>query len=176
MRWAPGNLKAVMIAQCLAVFVLGCSERADRLAPSPLEPVPPPSPNVPNPSRPNVPNIAGVFELTAQITSFDPIWGDLQGYRFEAALTLQEQSDPTLIGGSYADLRLIGPSGEGTYGTAAGIVTGAINNRGQLLIELEGNGGRIGLTLIVATLDRSSIAGTFGCCGHISGNFSAEGK
>jgi hypothetical protein len=118
--------------------------------------------------------IYGVYDLTALITIFDPAWGDLTGYRYTAVLTLGEMWDPPwLIEGRYADLRSIGPGGDTSVVADTGSVTSSLDRRGRLVIELVGNKPRIGLTLSVATLASGLIDGTLGCCGHISGTFTA---
>ena len=75
---------------------------------------------------------------------------------------------------TYADLQLIGPGGDSYDVADTGVVTGSIGFRGEVLIELLGDGNSIGLTLIVATVASGVIDGRFGCCGHISGTFTAE--
>jgi hypothetical protein len=121
--------------------------------------------------------IGGVYDLTAPITSFDPAWGqDLEGYRYTAVLTLEEEySGPPWFGGTYADLRLVGPNGDSYAVAGTGSVTGSIDPGGRVVIELLGDGNHIGLTLIVATVvDLGwTIEGSFGCCGHIGGTFTA---
>jgi hypothetical protein len=173
------NLKVVirsaMMFPFLAVLVLGCTGRGNMLAPGGLEPGDSPLSRRPTAIElPNIPDLGGVYDLTAQITSFDPAWGDLQGYHYAAVLTLQKQPDPTRIAGSYEDLRLMGPKGDSVPVAAAGYVTSSIDDRGRVVIELLGDGSHIGLTLIVATPERGFIGGGFGCCGHISGTFGVE--
>ncbi len=120
-------------------------------------------------------DIGGVYDLTARITSFDPGWGyDLEDYRYTAVLTLPDGWGSASFGGSYADLRLIGPGGDSYDVADAGLVTGSFDPGGQLLIELLGEGNSIDVTLIVGTVASGLIDGTFGCCGHISGTFTAE--
>jgi hypothetical protein len=119
-------------------------------------------------------DIAGVYDLTAVISSFDPVWGDLEGYRYTAVLTLQEESGPPWFGGTYADLRLIGPAGESHDVADAGVLASSIDPGGRVVLVLDDGGFGIGLTLIVGTVASGSVNGTFGCCGHISGTFTAE--
>jgi hypothetical protein len=119
-------------------------------------------------------DIAGNYDLTASITGYDPAWGDLDGYRYTAVLTLPDEWGPPWLGGTYADLKLIGPGGDIHAVANAGSVAGSIGHSGEFLIDLIGDGNTIGVTLIVATRVSGSIGGTFGCCGHISGIFTAE--
>lgn len=116
---------------------------------------------------------AGVYDLTALITSFDDAWGSLEGYRYTAVLTLEEQSGPPWFVGTYADLKLLGPNGDAYDVTDGGPVSGSIAYDGRVLIELLGDGNSIDLTLIVDTVASGVIDGTFGCCGHIGGTFRA---
>jgi len=118
--------------------------------------------------------LTGVYDLSALITSFDPGRGeDLTGYRYTAVLTLRQEWDFPWFGGAYADFQLVGSGGESYAVADAGVVTGSIDPRGRVLIELLGDGNHIGLTLIVDTLASGTIDGTFGCCGHIGGTFTA---
>jgi hypothetical protein len=114
----------------------------------------------------------GVYDVTARITSFDPAWGDLNGYRYEAVLTLSEVSGPPWLQGTYRVLRLISPMSDSVAMTDAGTVTPFYF--GSRLVIALGEQHTYGLSLIVATLDSGLIDGTFGCCGHISGTFEAR--
>ena len=117
-------------------------------------------------------DIPGVYDLTALITTFDPAPGvDLEGYRYTAVLTLEELRPPW-IGGTYADVRLIGPSGDTTAVADTGFVYTDIDPDGQLLIVLVRDWDRTDGTLIPATLAPGFIDGTFGR-GLISGTFTA---
>src|SRR6185437_6746774 len=119
-------------------------------------------------------DIPGVYDLTALITTFDPARGvDLEGYRYTAVLTLHEESRPPWFGGTYADLRLIGPSGDTTALADTGFVYTDIDPDGGLLIELVRDWDQTDGTLMPATLAPGFIDGTFDCCGHISGTFTA---
>src|SRR6185312_12591522 len=97
-------------------------------------------------------DIPGVYDLTALITTFDPAPGvDLEGYRYTAVLTLEELRPPW-IGGTYADVRLIGPSGDTTAVADTGFVYTGIDPDGRLLIVLVRDWDRTDGTLIPATL------------------------
>lgn len=120
-------------------------------------------------------DVAGNYDLSALITSYDPAWGyDLDGYRYTAVLTLPDEWGPPWLGGTYANLQLIGPGGDIYPVADAGLVVGSISARGEFLIDLVSDGNSIGVTLIVESRVSGSIGGTFGCCGHISGTFTAE--
>ena len=117
-------------------------------------------------------DVAGVYNLTAQITSFDPAWGeDLTGYRYTAVLTLPEGWGPLRFRGTYADLRLVGPGGDSYPIAASGLDTGYIFRDGRLVLELAGPPFTV--TLAVSSLASGGINGRFGAGGHISGPFTA---
>ena len=118
-------------------------------------------------------DLAGVYDLTAQVTSFDPAWGeDLTGYRYTAVLTLPEGWGPPLFRGTYADLRLVGPGGDSYQIAASGLDTGYIFRDGRLVLELVGPPFTV--TLAVSSLASGGINGRFGAGGHISGPLTAE--
>ena len=120
------------------------------------------------------PEFAGVYDLTALITNFDRGWGeDLTGARYTAVVTLRKSSSGW-IEGSYADLSYIGRRGDSVAVNDTGSVTAFRDDRGQLNIQLLGNRDRIGLGLAVDRIAAGSIDGTFFCCGHISGTFTAQ--
>ena len=115
----------------------------------------------------------GVYDVTALITNFDPGWGeDLTGARYTAVVTLRKPT-PALLGGTYADLWYVGRRGDSVAVNDTGSVT-AFRDHGRLFIELLGNRDRIGLGLLVDSVTPASIDGRFGCCGHISGTFTAQ--
>jgi len=117
---------------------------------------------------------AGVYDLIALITTFDPAWGeDLHGYRYTAVVTLHDAWDAPWFAGTYSDLRLIGPSGDSTAVAVSGMVTASFDRGGRLVVELRGDRDHVGLTLVVATLAPGFMDGDFGCCGHIGGTFTA---
>jgi hypothetical protein len=118
-------------------------------------------------------DLAGVYDLNALITDFDPVWGDLEGYRYTAVVTLQDEPGPYWVGGTYTDLRLIGPNGDSLAVTETGRAFGSFGYYGELLIELPGEGDRLGLTLVVGELKSGFIDGHWGCCGFVSGTFTA---
>ena len=124
------------------------------------------------PAPAGYPEIVGVYDLTASITSFDPAWGeDLTGYRYIAVLTLHEELGPPWTRGTYADFHLVGPGGDSTD-VAPGFVTGSLG-LGTVVLEVR-NDHWSGLTLVVGTAASGFIDGSFGCCGHIGGTFTAE--
>lgn len=118
---------------------------------------------------------AGVYDLAALITRFDPVWGyDLSGYRYTAVLTLSGGAPPALAG-SLTDLWLIGPTGDSLLIADTGSVVSYSGFRGRDVIELRRGGiSRFELSLIVATVIPGRVSGTWGCCGHISGPFEAR--
>jgi hypothetical protein len=128
--------------------------------------------DAPVPAPAGYPEIVGVYDLTASITSFDPAWGeDLTGYRYIAVLTLHEELGPPWTRGTYSDFHLVGPGGDSTD-VAPGFVTGYLGF-GTVVLEVRNDHWQ-GLTLLVGTVAPGFIDGSFGCCGHIGGTFTAE--
>jgi hypothetical protein len=99
--------------------------------------------------------------------------GAMPSPRFSAP-RVRGWSGPQAVGGTYADLQLIGAAGDTTDVAHIGFVASSFDFRGRFVIELLGDGNHIGLTLIVAKVAAGSIDGSFGCCGHIGGTFTAE--
>ena len=116
------------------------------------------------------PEIAGVYDLTAPITSFDPAWGDLTSHRYTAVLTLQ-QYDGQRFGGTYENLQVIGPGTEPSDWELTGFVKGSLGLDGRVVIELVGGNHTWTSWYGRGMLGSRRIEGTFGCCGHISGTF-----
>ena len=116
-------------------------------------------------------DVTGVYDLTALVTTSDPAWGNMDGYRYTAVLTVEEW-DPTWLRGKYADLKYVGPGFDAVAVNDTGSVT-AREFHGRRVVELIGNRQRVGLALLLDTLASGFIAGTFGCCGHIGGTFKA---
>ena len=114
--------------------------------------------------------IAGVYDLLAPITSFDPAWFDLTGYRYKAVLTLH-QTGRDWFEGTYADLQVVGPAGESDDWKYTGFVKGSLDLDGRVVMELIGGNHTWTSWYGQGQLASSEIAGKFGCCGHISGTF-----
>jgi hypothetical protein len=115
------------------------------------------------------PEIAGVYDLTAPITSFDPAWEDLTGYRYTAVLTLS-QHNGRRFEGTYADLQVVRP-GESSERKLTGFVSGSVDRDGRVIMELVGGNHTWTSWYGRGMLASGKIDGTFGCCGHISGTF-----
>lgn len=133
---------------------------------------------------------AGVYDMTARITAFDPVWGDLTDYRYLSRLVLpapelmQPAFDNNLrtwwgIIGTFEDLRSVLPTGEEeTAPRRRGYII-AGRPRGEVVLELvDAHSGRSVFTLVPIRAGREGPAikfeGHFGTGGHISGPFSAE--
>jgi hypothetical protein len=116
---------------------------------------------------------SGVYELEAPITSFDPAWGDLTGCRYKAVLTLQQNSR-NAFNGTYADLQVSCPGDASTDWTFSGFVTGSLDPDGRATVQLVGGNHTWTSWYGSGRLALAEIAGDFGCCGHISGNFTVK--
>ncbi|CAN5348922.1 hypothetical protein BH23GEM2_BH23GEM2_25990 [soil metagenome] len=145
----------------------GCSEPTQPEGVSTPPPAAPPSP----PSPLNTDHIAGVYDLTATITSFDPAWGDLTGHRYIAVLTLADGL------GTFTDFRLLNAEGESLFPSQSGSVTREVDFAGRLVLYL----GSSYRPLIVGSIAKPDgdglgsprVEGGFGAGGHISGTFVA---
>ena len=114
--------------------------------------------------------IAGVYDLSAPITSFDPAWFDFTGFRYKAVLTLHQTSRDRFEG-TYAGLQIVGPAGESDDWEYTGFVKGSLDLNGRVVIELIGGNHTWTSWYGQGQLASSEISGEFGCCGHISGTF-----
>ena len=118
----------------------------------------------------------GDYDLSARIKSFDPVWGyDLTDYRYTAVLSIQ-QSHPTFKG-TFRDMWLIGPSGDSLDVARTGVITPYIS-LGEFVLDLvrpEGErGSSFTLTLVAEEIASGTLHGHWGCCGHISGRYTAK--
>jgi len=119
-------------------------------------------------------DVHGTYDLNAPITTFETAQGDLTGYRYTAVVWLGVGYFSLLpLEGTYADLRIIGPGGDTLVVADTGSIISSIDSRGRLIVKLIGNEDRTELELTVASLTPEFIDGGFGCCGHISGAFTA---
>jgi hypothetical protein len=119
------------------------------------------------------PDVAGVYDLTAPITGFDPAWGDLTGYRYTVVLTL-ERNNGAKFEGTYVDLHIIGPDDKSEDWEYTGFVTGSLDRDGRVIIQLVGRNHTWTTWHGQGMLASERIVGRFGCCGHISGTFTAD--
>lgn len=115
--------------------------------------------------------IAGEYDLIAEVTSFDPAWGDLTGYQYAAALAFSPGFE---VSG--------GRSGEvGTFivdsdeGARSGPITLSVHvGSGLFVLHL---GSFAAVATYVAEPDENGVApvieGRFGAGGHIGGTFVA---
>lgn len=117
--------------------------------------------------------IAGVYDLTALITSSDPAWGIEEGTRQTAVITIQHSRDTPQFAGTFADFRAIGPGGESLSGSP-GFVSGFIDLDGRVVIALSFEGSPTSYWYGEGMLAARQIVGTFGAGGHIGGTFTAE--
>lgn len=119
------------------------------------------------------PSMAGVWDLTALITGFDPAWGSLDGARQTAVITIHHDSRWPRFAGTFTDFTAIVPGEEPSTGNP-GTVGGSIHPEGQAIIELFFEGDQSSYWYGKGTLASQRIEGTFGAGGHISGSFVAE--
>lgn len=125
--------------------------------------------------------VFGVYDLTAPITGFDSGWGvDMEGALYSAVVTLSQSSpdasELSELRGTFTDWRYVDPDGGSTlvqFGWPAaspgtGSVTGSFHPLGEVVIEVGQSWDMRG-----DVLASGNIVGTFGCCGHITGTFSA---
>lgn len=65
------------------------------------------APPAPAPAPPyKVTGLTGVYDFSATVETFDPVWGDLTGYRFSGVLTLEDGA------GELSELRGFDAAGE----------------------------------------------------------------
>jgi len=122
--------------------------------------------------------IAGVYDLTAQITGFDPAWGDLTGHQYTAALVFSPGFDTPGEVGTFTDMRILDADGESLYPAWSGPITLSLPViSGLFVLELGTNFTAV--VTYVAEPDESAVAsplieGRFGVGGHIGGTFVAR--
>jgi hypothetical protein len=116
---------------------------------------------------------AGVYDLTALITSADPAWGIEDGTRQTAVITIQHYRGAPRFTGTFTDFCAIDSTGKSCSGNP-GFVTGTIDPYGGVVIELFSTQSQESFWYGQGALASRQIVGTFGCCGHISGTFTAE--
>ena len=116
------------------------------------------------------PDVAGVYDLNAVITAYDPAWGD-PGDRQTAVLTIEHSTEAPQFTGTFADFKYVGPGNE-TFPVDPGSVSGSVNLDGRVVIELFNSEWHTWYG--EGMLTSGHITGTWGCCGHISGTFTAD--
>jgi hypothetical protein len=119
------------------------------------------------------PHVSGVYDLTGLITSSDPAWGIEDGTRYLATLTIAHARTASRFQGTFADFRVIGPTGD-SLTAEPGVVQGNITPSGRVVIGLLYHGSPTSSWDAWGTLGSGTIAGTFFTGGHISGVFTAE--
>jgi hypothetical protein len=109
--------------------------------------------------------------LTAEITGFDPAWGDLTGSRYTAVLTFP----PNAVGGRWESFHIVDAAGVISDWTGSGDIVSYVDFAGRLVNELVADNFHL---VLVAPVQNSAnpqlVTGTWGCCGHISGSFTAK--
>ncbi len=113
---------------------------------------------------------AGTYDLTAEITSFDPAWGDLTGYRYTAVITSHGDGTAT-----FQNFRLLDAAGNQDAWIGSGYVDTYIGFAGRIVSDLVASNFHFSLIApIQDPLDSRRVTGTWGCCGHIAGTFTAK--
>ena len=113
---------------------------------------------------------AGVYDLTAQITRFDPAWGDFTGYRYTGTLNYS-----TSTAGTWDNFRFVDATGQPSDWVHSGTISVYTDFAGRVVAELASNDFHFSLISPARDLlDPRVVTGTFGCCGHISGVFVAR--
>lgn len=108
------------------------------------------------------------FDLTAQIQGFDPAWGDQTGGFYRAVLTLPNDYRTTgAFGGTLSDWRYIG--GDETLDVGTWRIAGSVLSGGGVVMEAD----RLLWTMSARIGTSGNLVGSWGCCGHISGSFTA---
>lgn len=106
------------------------------------------------------------FDLSARIDRFDPAWGyDLQGATYRALMTLSIPKPGYALVGTVTNWSL--------DGDGLDIDQVRLSGRADVggLVTLEGD--RMLWAMRGRVLPSGDIEGTFGCCGHIGGTFTA---
>lgn len=125
--------------------------------------------------------LAGTYKVEMPIASFDPIWGDLTGYKYTVLLTIQRDT-LEVVGntvpamGTYTELRVLGPDGTPESWSSNGLVQGysdAFTSHTRFGFELAALDRQFHVTMIIDSITDVGIKGGFGCCGHIGGPFTA---
>jgi hypothetical protein len=70
-----------------------------------------------------------VYDLSVTVDTFDPVWGDLTGYRFSGVLTLEDGA------GALSELRVFDAAGEPAPGPPGGSVTPHLS-QGRAVLEV----------------------------------------
>jgi hypothetical protein len=113
---------------------------------------------------------AGVYDLTAPITSFDSAWGDFTGYRYTAVINFTSGG-----AGTVQELLLIDSTGNVFGSIGSGVVNSYNDFAGRIVDDLTTSNFHFSLIAPVQDpLDPRVVTGTWGCCGHISGTFTAR--
>lgn len=121
-------------------------------------------------SRPTQGFAAGVYDLTARINTFDPVWGDLTGYQYTVVITKATDGTST-----FQEFRLMDSTGSQYAWIGAGYVYTYIDFAGREVDELVASNFHFSLIAPVQdALDLRRVTGTWGCCGHIAGAFTAN--
>jgi hypothetical protein len=113
---------------------------------------------------------AGVYDLKAEITSFDPAWGDYKGWTYTAVLTYPADGQR----GTFEDLRLFDPQGHSIGIAAAGIINTYRDIAGGIVNELATSSFHLVMGSIVqSSTDSRLVSGDFWLYSNTGGTFTA---
>lgn len=119
------------------------------------------------------PDMAGIYDLVGMITGSDPAWGIADGSLQTAVLTIEHSPDSSRFTGTFPRFCFTDWNGESCNQTP-GVVSGVIDHRGRVVIELTFEGSQSSYLYGEGELASGQIVGTYGAGGHISGNFTAD--
>ena len=118
------------------------------------------------------PDIDGVYDVDAPFTHFDPIWGEMTGYRYKAEFTLKRDAQGPGLGGTFADFVLLDAAGQADDWRASGDIRGVIARDGRITIGFVASSNSLTWELWGRS-DGTAIEGTWFRGGHLSGTFRA---
>lgn len=118
------------------------------------------------------PAFGGTYDLTAPITGSDPAWGIEPGSRMVAVVTIEHSLDGSNFTGRFSGYDLIAPDGSSS-GSRSGWVAGVVEADGRVVLDLFLPESTSPHWHGAGRLATSTMSGTFGAGGHITGTFTA---